>query len=173
VTDQARNFLGIPISGDITKGDTRAEQKPIEELQPILQSVLDDPTVIEFGWRQYTPYFNDGDPCTFSVYGLWVRTDADQDVDDLYELELDGTHRSLGDEPHVRVPADGIGASNGMKWVKGPYEGPDKDRYDRCHELDAAIQGGAFENVLLNAFGDHANITVRRAGIEVEFYDHD
>lgn len=168
-----QNFLGIPINGDITKGDTRVEQKPIEELQPILQAVLDDPTIVEFGWRQYTPYFNDGEPCTFSAYGVWVRTDADRDVDDLYELELDGKHRSIGDEPHVKVPVDGVGASNGMKWVKGPYVGPDKARYDRCQALRHAVDGGAFEHVLLDAFGDHANITVRRDGIDVEFYDHD
>jgi hypothetical protein len=173
VTDQKRNFLGIPVEGDITRGKTRTEQKPIEELQPILQAVLDDPTIVEFGWRQCTPYFNDGDPCTFSVYGLWVRTDADQDIDDEYELELDGTHRSLGEEPHVKVPTDGVGATNGWKWEKGPYQGPDKTRYDRCHALRHAIEGGAFENVLLDAFGDHARVTVRRDGIEVEFYEHD
>lgn len=173
MTDQTTNFLGIPINGDITRGETRVEQKPIEELQPILQAVLDDPTIVEFGWRQYTPYFNDGEPCTFSVHGTWVRTDADTDVDDDYELDLDGGHRTLGDEPHIKVPADGVGATNGWKWEKGPYEGPDKGRYDRCHDLRKAVEGGSFEHVLLDAFGDHANITVRRAGIEVEFYDHD
>jgi hypothetical protein len=47
-----------------------------------------------------------------------------------------------------------------------------KARYDRCREL-RPLEGGAFENVLLDAFGDHANITVRRDGIQVEFYDHD
>jgi hypothetical protein len=171
VTDQARNFLGIPVQGDITRGKTRKNQRPIEELQPILQAVLDDPTIVEFGWRQYTPYFNDGEPCEFSVRGVWVRTDADQDVDDWYELDLDGKHPSLGDEPYIKVPTTENGS--GWKWEKGPYEGPDQDRYDRCHTLDAAIQGGEFENVLLDAFGDHARVTVRKTGIDVEFYEHD
>ncbi|MGP4084148.1 hypothetical protein [Streptomyces sp. KR55] len=174
MTDQQRNFLGIPVQGDITHGATRKEQKPIEELQPILQAVLDDPTIVEFGWRQYTPYFNDGEPCTFSVYGLWVRTEDDQDVvddDDDYELELDGTHRSLGDEPYRKVPTNENGS--GWKWEKGPYEGPDKARYDRCHALWHALESGAFDNVLLDTFGDHARVTVRRDGIEVEFYQHD
>ena len=173
MTSQKRNFLGIPVQGDITPSATRVEQKPIEELQPILQDVLDDPTIVEFGWRQYTPYFNDGDTCEFSARGLWVRTDADTDVDDEYELELDGKHNSLGDEPDVKVPKDGVGAANGWKWEKGPYEGPDKDRYDRCHALRKAIEGGAFEHVLIDAFGDHARITVRKTGIDVEFYGHD
>lgn len=158
------NFLGIPINGDITKGDTRVEQKPIEDLQPILQAVLDDPTIVEFGWRQYTPYFNDGDPCTFSAHGTWVRTTDDKDADE-DELEMWG-HRSLGKVPSARNADTG-------EWEKQPYEGPDEARYQRCKALEKAIEGGAFEHVLLDSFGDHANITVRRDGIEVEFYDHD
>ena len=164
------NFLGIPVHGDITRGACRVEQKPIEDLQPILQAVLDDPTIVEFGWRQYTPYFNDGAPCTFSVHGTWVRTTADEDADE-DDLEMWG-HCSLG-------------TTTGGEWVDDPdqpgrrkkvgeqYEGPDEDRYRRCKALEAAVEGGAFENVLLDAFGDHATVTVRRTGIEVEFYSHD
>ncbi|MGK5533348.1 hypothetical protein [Streptomyces sp. URMC 129] len=165
------NFLGIPVHGDITIGQDRKKQRPIEELQPILQAVLDDPSVVEFGWRQYTPYFNDGDPCVFSAYGVWVRTDADTDVDDRYELWLDGTHRSLGNVPYIRATAPETAA--GWRWVPGDYVGPDKARYDRCRALGAAIEGGEFYDVLLQAFGDHASVTVRRDGIEVESYDHD
>lgn len=158
------NFLGIPVQGDITRGSDRVEQRPIEELQPILQAVLDDPTIVEFGWRQYTPYFNDGEPCTFSAHGTWVRTDADEDADE-DELEMWG-HRTLGKVSGARNPDTG-------KWEDQPYEGPDEARYDRCKALEKAVEGGHFEHVLLDAFGDHANITVRRDGIQVEFYDHD
>lgn len=157
-----RSFLGIPVEGDITAGATRVEQKPIEELRPIMQAVLDDPTIVEFGWRQYTPYFNDGDPCEFSAYGLWVRTDADQDVEDLWALEVGSPHPSLGRRPYQWETREYL-----------PYEGPDEARYDRVRDLSSAIQGGAFEHVLLDAFGDHASITVRRDGIEVDFFEHD
>jgi hypothetical protein len=27
-----------------------------------------NPTLIDFGWRQYTPVFNDGEPCIFRCY---------------------------------------------------------------------------------------------------------
>ncbi|MCW7941615.1 hypothetical protein AAW14_06085 [Streptomyces hygroscopicus] len=167
----ARNFLGIPVQGDITPGATRVEQKPIEELQPIIQAVLDDPTIVEFGWRQYTPYFNDGDPCEFSAYGLWVRTDADKDVDDQYELEV-YSHPSLGKVSGSWV-ANPENPGGSKVWQDSPYEGPDEARYRRCKALSAAVEGGAFEHVLLEAFGDHAQVTVRRDGIEVEFYQHD
>ncbi|BBC35232.1 hypothetical protein SGFS_065260 [Streptomyces graminofaciens] len=159
-----QNFLGIPVQGDITRGSDRVEQKPIEELQPILQAVLDDPTIVEFGWRQYTPYFNDGEPCTFSAHGTWVRTTADEDADE-DELEMWG-HRTLGKVTGHRDASTG-------EWVTDPYEGPDEARYLRCKELEKAVEGGAFEVVLLEAFGDHAEITVRRDGIQIEFYSHD
>ncbi|WP_331445820.1 hypothetical protein [Streptomyces xanthochromogenes] len=160
-----RNFLGIPVEGDYTAGSTRTEQKPIEEFQPILQAVLDDPSVIEFGWRQYTPYFNDGEPCEFSGYGTWVRTAKDAEVDDEYDLEVD-SHVSLGKRPYRQDPETG-------KYGFLPYEGPDEARHDRCKALASAIEGGHFETVLLDAFGDHAAITVRRNGIQVDFYEHD
>lgn len=163
------NFLGIPVNGDITRGSDRVEQKPIEELQPILQAVLDDPTIVEFGWRQYTPYFNDGEPCEFSVHGTWIRTTADKDIEDEYELEM-YSHRSLG-----KIPGDFVHnpETNTRQWQARPYEGPDEARYHRCKALERAVEGAAFEHVLLDAFGDHAEITVRRDGIQVEFYEHD
>jgi hypothetical protein len=46
-------------------------------------------------------------------------------------------------------------------------------RYERCRELSDAIESGAFNNVLLDAFGDHAEIRVTRKAIEIGFYDHD
>lgn len=163
------NFLGLPVSGDITQGSTRSEQKPIEELAPLFQALLDDPTIVDFGWTQYTPYFNDGDVCEFSVNSLWVRTtadvvDEDEEYFDRYDLDVD-YHRSLGT---VKYDYD----ENG-RWSKVGYEGPDEARYDRCQDLDSALQSGAYDTVLLKTFGDHALVTVRKAGIEVEFYSHD
>ena len=51
------------------------------------------PNVEKVAWTQYTPYFNDGDPCVFGVNGLHIKdetVDAD-DEDDIYEwVELWG-----------------------------------------------------------------------------------
>ena len=33
------NFLGIPVAGDITRGDKRAPQKPLSELEPLMRAV--------------------------------------------------------------------------------------------------------------------------------------
>lgn len=164
------NFLGMPVSGDITQGSSRVEQKPIEELSPLFQALLDDPTIVEFGWRQYTPYFNDGDTCEFGVHGLWVKTEDDvdaEDNEDYYASDLGiDYHRSLGKTKAVWAEAE----RKILDWV---YEGPNEDRYNRCQDLDRALQSGHYDNVLLDNFGDHAMITVRDSGIEVDFYSHD
>jgi len=77
-------------------------------------------------------------------------------------------HPSLG-----KVKAHWEGKWPNETYVKDGYEGPDEDRYNRCQELDGALQSGAYDNVLLDTFGDHAMITVRKDTIEVEFYEHD
>ncbi|MEU8839938.1 hypothetical protein AB0D97_12525 [Streptomyces roseus] len=165
------NFLGIPVEGDIIKS-SRVAQQTLEEFQPLLQAVLDDPTMVEFGWRQATPYFNDGEPCEFSAHGAWFRTDADADVEDTYELEVDYSHPTLGTVSGGEWVDDPAGTGRRIK-VGAKYEGPDEARFERCKALHAAIEGGHFYDVLINAFGDHAYVTVRREGIEVEYYEHD
>jgi hypothetical protein len=101
MTTATRSFLGIPVEGDITAGSTRVDQKPIEELQPLLQAVLDDPTIVEFGWRQYTPYFNDGEPCEFGVSGLWVRVTGVEDEADAWELEVENSRHAIGHQVYT------------------------------------------------------------------------
>lgn len=162
-TTERKNFLGIPVTGDIQQVDKRAAQRPIEDLQPLIRAVLDDPEIVEFGWRQYTPYFNDGDPCVFSAMEPWFRltTDPDDGDFDTYDHEID---------QHPRLST--------RRWVGGRHEDQvlspeDAARRERCAALSSAIDGGEFENVLLEAFGDHAEITVRRDGISVDFYSHD
>ncbi|GHJ49682.1 hypothetical protein Cs7R123_70240 [Catellatospora sp. TT07R-123] len=141
-------------------------QRPLSELQPLLRALLDDEKIVEFGWRQYTPYFNDGDPCVFGIYGFWVRTAADDD-----ELDRDELRVAEYEDPH---PSLGGHRREGDGWSRqlGPYEGEQQERYGRVRELGDALLADVFADVLLEAFGDHAQVTVRRTGIVVESYKH-
>ncbi|MBV1848517.1 hypothetical protein [Catellatospora tritici] len=158
------SFLGIPVEGTITESD-RVPQRPLSELQPLLRALLDDETITEFGWRQFTPYFNDGEPCVFGLSDFWVRTTGDTEVTDLGLLEVGeyaGTHPTLGGH-----------AAESHGWQYGPYRGDQPERYHRARALADALHGNEFADVLLDAFGDHAEVTVRRTNISVEFYDHE
>ena len=166
------NFLGIPIDGDITRPRAGKTQRPREEFEPLVKALLDDPFIVEFGWRQYTPYFNDGDPCVFSASGAWVRTanepkqDAGQDDEDDYDeddtesLEISyGTHPTLGGQ-------EGYGDN-------ARYVGTRESQWRTSRALADAVEDGEFDHVLLDLFGDHATVKVSRTGITVDSYEHD
>lgn len=165
MTDVKTNFLGIPIDGTIQRADRRVQQRPREEFEPLVRALLDDPYIVEFGWRQYTPYFNDGDPCIFSAYGAWVRTQDQAAGSDGEDFEYDslsadyGTHPSLGGE-------EGWGADR-------HYVGARESQWRVANAFTKAIDSGEFHDVLLDLFGDHCQVTVSRTGITVHEYSHD
>lgn len=179
-----QSFLGIPIEGNITGGRSPVPQRPVEDLIPLMQALLDDPTIKSFGWRQYTPYFNDGEPCEFTVHAalsvllydgdqsrrteLHDGTEQDEDDDDYYYDRYEGVEYSkhLGSRPTEYDDA-------ARRYVKGPYEGPDEARFDRCLALEEALGSGAFDDALLGEFGDHAEITVTRHKVIIGTYEHD
>lgn len=178
----SRSFLGIPVQGDIVSRDPKTKQRSLEEFTPILQAVLNDPTIVEFGWTQYTPHFNDGDPCEFGVHSPWFRTventttssadkedqdeeDDEEEEEDTWKLELT-SNESLGERSRTWN-------RERKAYDYGDYVGPDEARYDRCLALHEALDSDAFDDVLLAAFGDHAEVTVRKTEIKVDFYDHE
>lgn len=177
------SFLGIPVEGDIFKADKRVPQRPLSELEPLIRAVLADEYIHSFGWTQYTPYFNDGEPCVFSVGDPWFRTvddvkakapDADEDDED-----YDGEDRyGIGYGGHPTLGEQDWEYDNPRDWenrrkIYGPYRGERQESFQVCAALSDAVNSGAFEDVLLEAFGDHAKVTVRASGITVDTYEHD
>lgn len=184
MTDTAthKNFLGIPVEGDITRGSSRKAQRPLAELEPLLRAVLNDPRIHTIGWTQYTPYFNDGEPCEFSVGQPWFtttglpkldeETGAPTDQHDLGEDDDDFEGYSYEMSTYSRHPTLG-GVLSRYNQPEQPYAGPDEALWNACKELSDAIEGGEFEDELLEAFGDHAEVRIRASGITVDGYSHD
>lgn len=183
MTPPTKNFLGIPVQGEIMEADKRVPQRPLEEFGPILQAVLDDPLIVELGWRQYTPYFNDGDPCIFSATDIWVRTvnevkklpedglyyvgDDKDDYSGMYDLDLDSTHPTFGDRSYT-----------GGEMIRRTVSPEAQASRPKLDALNSAVAGGAFDDVLMEAFGDHAMVKIAKdeSGqwqIEVDEYSHD
>lgn len=174
---QQRNFLGIPIEGDYDNGCRRQkEQRSIESFQALVATVLDFPEVHDFGWRQYTPYFNDGETCYFGAGNFWIRTIADvnpdRDLDDdIADETFDvtyGEHPTLGKRLGRWDPAVQEGRA-----AEGDYVGSNAALYNAARRLGEAIEDGGTEAVLMELFGDHASIRVTRERIIVDTYEHD
>lgn len=129
-------------------------------IKEYLQEFWDrNPDIAGLKWNQYTPYFNDGDPCVFRVGEVRFRfSDTREDGGD-YE---DGYEDS---------------------WSYGYHRYPDLKREDRDAALEAIPEyvaakklSGIWQNnemTLLSVFGDHVQITADREKIDVDEYYHD
>jgi hypothetical protein len=110
--------------------------KEIFEAYPKLEAVR---------WTQYTPYFNDGEACTFSVNGFYVK--------------VEGTAEDAGNYEHGFVSE----YDESVKKMKGSKQ-----------MLEALSEIQEMDEMLEMVFGDHQQITVRRDGtVEQEEYSHD
>lgn len=122
----------------------------------------DHPKVESFGWSQYTPYFNDGDTCTFSANTDWIYINGNP-VD-----ESDWVNETK--------------ITNYGTWnrEKKEYEGrTEVANLDYDPELSKATEEikeflSNFENdFFMSQFGDHAEITITANGVSVDEYEHD
>lgn len=153
--NRPQELLGFSITGNYSRfTELQAEQYPLSQLLPVLQKVIDDHTVAEFGWTQYTPYFNDGEACIFHAYGVWVSTvePSDSPDDDDYEDEYKSD-----------------------KFAVRSYSWKDEELSpDHWIDLEKAIEGGHFYSALLETFGDPAEVTWSRkeAEFHIEYAEH-
>jgi hypothetical protein len=101
------------------------------------------PDLTSFRWRQYTTYFNDGDPTYFNAYMEdWQINDSPSEYDEEDEE---------GDETSGQILQD----------------------VESITKLEAVVDdfmAEYTEDDLERMFGDHAIIIVRRDGITVEEY---
>ena len=105
------------------------------------------PNITAIGWTQYTPYFNDGDACVFSLGELYASTDT-----------CDFSHASLHDEE--------FGFGDNYDWGKKPGG---KKIQAALRRLGESVSQDVFEA----AFGDHVLVIATPAGIHVNQYSHD
>lgn len=106
-------------------------------------------------WRQYTPYFNDGDSCTFSV------RDA--------EVSMDFTAEDAGDYE------DGFDSYSNYYDERGKYADISRESIEAWKKAtrDADELVGCDEELFEMVFGDHVEVTATREGFDIDSYDHD
>jgi hypothetical protein len=124
-------------------------KKATEKLKEVFKEFWDsNPEIKVVTWTQYAPYFNDGDPCEFSVNDPTFSNATDPD--DIYDLkwgEYDGD-------------TEGVWAF--CSWSRDEVPGVDKDAIKTLSDF---IQSNAMESVLQNTLGGDNRIVVTREGI--------
>ncbi len=191
-------FEGRPINGKISHYSEKnlKEQHDPSELVAALDALFAFPEVVAVRWTQYTPYFNDGDACTFDVYEARTKlTDTPEEAGD-YE---DGFITSSGDFPPNYFDTHAYSKSRpkpgGKPWDTESYQpegtlpvdwndqrvyvnGVERtDIQAAMKTVEKLINGGHHETILYRKFGDPAEVTVVREGdgykFDVEYYDHE
>ena len=118
-----------------------------------------------FSWRQYTPYWNDGEPCEFSVWDELNIRFKNAPVLDEEEAE---EYYDESDRPTLEY----YGGGEYLRKYALEHEGVTEDHLDAA---DAAVNlvRAIPEEVMYDLFGDHATVTIFADHVEVDEYSHD
>lgn len=149
------------------------KKKFMDEAQELFKEAVKDiftkvPGLTAIRWNQYTPYFNDGEPCEFRVNEPYFTNVKDLDRLSSYgELndEKEGDAEVSFSSPYNIDWKTKVKTSNLPESMKG------------CEEIlenfRIAFNKSEMEEVLLGMFGDHQVVTATPDSIETEEYQHD
>jgi len=165
VTD---TFAGRPIEGDIQHYVEPTEQRDPQEFIDSLEKLLATPGVEAVRWNQYTPYFNDGEPCVFNIYSAYIKIEGDDDYED---GDYGDGYRSTYDLYDYDVSK---GSDYDSRRVFNPIGGFDsKVLHEALSDFESTLSSGYHNTILGKKFGDPATVTATKDGFSVEFYDHE
>jgi hypothetical protein len=146
------------------------------------------PEAKEILWTQYTPYFNDGDACTFSKHSAELKVYPSKVAEDVAKLLGINSEDNLdGDESDY-----GYGESCAADRLESLKDFDADSRWDRCKRMGVEHRAltasekslvkdfrtldknlDSISEVLETVLGDHCLVRATRDGFEVTEYDHD
>jgi len=119
-------------------------------------------------WNQYTPYFADGDPCTFRVNEMYASTT-------MYEggrgEEMEGVIEGKPSQYYF----DNYPTNEWCKSVVEKYNSLDEDERKTSENVQQFLNliNKIPDEIYESLFGDHVTVIATADGIETEEYDHD
>lgn len=158
---------------EIQEIHTRAVKVAQENLKPaLIEFITKYPEIRAFAWTQYAPYFNDGEPCVFSVH-------------DLMFLPATVSEETLSNED---LTVNEIEENGGFYfWTYGDKRTTKKDLAEKAKEAGLSIETvqacddlnhmitSIGEDILEEVFGSDAQIIVADGDVDVQDYssNHD
>lgn len=148
---------------EIAKLKAEAQQMASDAFDDFCKEIFEKhPKVESFGWSQYTPYFNDGDTCTFSANTDYISINGEHVDDSNWVNKTNVTNWGTWNRE--------------LKVYEGRTEVPNLDyNEDLSKASDEIVEFlSNFDNdFYITRFGDHAQITVTPDGVDVDEYEHD
>lgn len=113
-----------------------------------------NPAITAVVWTQYTPYFNDGDPCVFSVGDVIFTNAPDDELENVSPWgEYEGDLEDVWVETYVKHLSNDSGID-----------------LESCNLISDMIGSKDMEDIMLAMFGDHAKVTATKNGFDVDEY---
>lgn len=145
-----------------------------EKSQALFKSITKEffeknPGITAIVWTQYTPYFNDGETCEFSVHEP-VFTNAPDPENIRYE-DYEGEEEGVWTATNIKYVLE-----SDRDWCKETADLiREKGGVDikSCTLMGNAINSSEMEDVMQAMFGDHVKVIATRDGFDVEDHDHD
>lgn len=180
-----KTFLNMPVEGEVyVPSYSKVKQLSQDEVEQLFELALIQPELLGIGWTQYTPYFNDGEPCVFHAGDVYFAIEGANKVEDDYcdyawmEDDFNATGR-IWLEPYHPEFERLVGNSERDRTTLG-YKVALRDQVKpnlgkALTDLRNAIGSGSCNNVLLQKFGDHATILIdkEKNKVVIEEYGHD
>lgn len=128
-----------------------------------------NPGITAIIWTQYTPFFNDGESCVFSVGEPYFTNANEEQMDDVTSY---GEYE--GEDEGVWSESDWIFTSD-SDYCRERREGMDFTQIDgrSISKFSSMIQSSEMEDVMEAMFGDHVRVVATRDGFDVQDHDHD
>jgi uncharacterized Zn finger protein len=131
-------------------------------------------------WRQYTPYFNDGDACEFSVGDVNFYTEEDRDSDEEDGWDAFNPFMAPSDYVYREAANEGNRYRDSYQTQIDAYNervsGVGAERAAQIHRAIEDVKNMFREiddDYFLMMFGDHVEVTATRNGFQVDEFDHD
>lgn len=120
-------------------------------------------------WTQYTPYFNDGESREFSMNKAYFSNAKDTDEFEYGEYDGDDETIWSASNPVRHMQGD----VNWDKETSAKVQATTGLNAESIQEFMDILNSSAMQDIFEAMFGNHVQVTLTRAGIEVEEHSHD
>jgi len=133
-----------------------------------VQFFNENPAVKCVVWTQYTPYFNDGEPCTFSVGDKYAST-SEYDHDTRYAEEMEGIIITYKPSPYY---LENYNTNDHCRSVVDQWNESDKELGESTRKF-IDILNKVPDEIYEDMFGDHMTVIATIDGFDTVEYEHD
>jgi hypothetical protein len=132
-----------------------------QELKKVFKEFFEKvPEIKTVQWVQYTPYFNDGDPCVFRV--------CDPMFSNVEASRIEG-YEEIEDQEEGEFCTE-IWKNYSDVF---PTKEVSKESFEIMNELSKILTSSVMRPILEEMFDDHVQVTATADGFDVEDYEHD